>query len=77
MRILPSKVMARPRKGNVALNLSINEELKRLFESQCALEGVEMSEVTEELYRAFLARQRRTDRIKEEAAGYNSKGKKK
>lgn len=44
MRILPSKVMARPRKGNVALNLSINEELKRLFESQCALEGVEMSE---------------------------------
>lgn len=60
--------MATPRKGNKALNLSINEDVKRLFAAQCALEGLEISEVTEQLFFDFLTKQ--GARVEESVARY-------
>lgn len=38
----------------VSFNLSVNRDLKRLMKRQCADDEVDVSDVTEELYREYL-----------------------
>lgn len=52
VRIL--RIMNEANQPKASLNLSINSEIKRLMKIQCAVEGTDVSTVTEKLYARYL-----------------------